>query len=92
MDKAAEVLVIITSSVLVVFLVACIIAIVRFIQLLHSLQRISEKAERLADSAEHIGAFFEKATGPMMFGNFVKNVAQQVFHHSTKEGKDHHHE
>ena len=84
MERASELLVIILSSVLVVFFVCAIVLIVKIIQVAKALKRITEKAEHLADSAEAVGSFFERASTPMAFGKFIYNITQHVFDHNKK--------
>jgi hypothetical protein len=84
MEKASELLIIILSSVLVVFLLTLIVCIVKVIQVVKALKRITDTAERLAGSAEAVGDFFERATGPMAFGKFFYNISQHVIDHKKK--------
>lgn len=85
MEHAAELLTIILSAVLVVFLIVSIVAVVKLIQVIKSLKRITEKAEKLADSAEAIGSFFEKSAGPAAIGKFVYNIISHVMHREKKD-------
>jgi hypothetical protein len=86
MNTAAEVLLIIVSSVLAIFLLVCTIAVIKFIQVLRSLRHIAEQAEKIADSAEAVGEFFRKSAGPIAFSKFVSNIAETVMHH--KKGRE----
>lgn len=81
MNTAAEVLLIIVSSVLSLFLIVAIIAVIKLIQVLRSLHRITEQAEKLADSAEAVGEFFRKSAGPVALGKLLSNVAESVIRH-----------
>lgn len=81
MNTAANILLIIVSSVLSLFLILTIIALVKFIQVLHSLKHIAAQAEKLADSAEAVGEFFRKSAGPMALGRLVSNVIESVREH-----------
>jgi len=81
MDKASELLVIILSSVLVVFIIVCIVAAIKVVQILNTLKRISEKAENLADSAEAIGSYFQKAATPIAFSRFLHNITEVFIQH-----------
>jgi len=80
MDAAADTLLIIVSSTLSVFLVLASIALIYFIKLLRSLQRISEKAENVADSVEAAAETFEKSARPIavlkLVGNIIDNAAK----------------
>ncbi len=82
MDTAAEVLLIIVSATLAIFLVVSIVAIVKIIQILHDIRRIAEKAEQIADKAEAVSEFFQKTAGPAAIVKLISNLV-----HSFKEGK-----
>ncbi len=81
MNSAANILLIIVSSVLSLFLILAIVVLIKFIQILHSLKHIAAKAEKLADSAEAVGEFFRKSAGPMALGRLVTNVIESVRQH-----------
>jgi hypothetical protein len=81
MDKAAEVLVIIVSGALSIFLLVGIIAGIKVVQLISSLKRIANKAESIADSAEVVGDFFRKSAGPVAFTRFIANITETVIRH-----------
>ena len=87
MNTAAEVLLIIVSGVLAIFLIVAIIAVIKLIQVLKSLKRITEQAEKLADSAEAVGEFFRKSAGPVALGKLVANVAESVIRHKKGKGE-----
>ena len=86
MNTAAEVLLLIVSGVLAIFLVVAIIAGIKLIQVLRSLRHITEQAEKLADSAEAVGEFFRKSAGPVALGKLVANVAESVVHRKKNKG------
>lgn len=81
MDTAFKVLVIIVSAALSLFLLGAIIATIKIIQLIKSLKRISEKAEKIVDSAEAVGEFFHRSAGPVALGKFIANITETVMHH-----------
>lgn len=56
-----QTLVIILASTLAVFLVLSIIAVIKIIQILNQVKRITTKAEQLTEKAEAIGDFFKRA-------------------------------
>jgi hypothetical protein len=77
MESTERVLVIILAAALAVFLVLGIIALVKIIQILKDIKRISEKAVSLADKAETIGEFLRQSATPLsimkLMANFFKN-------------------
>ncbi len=77
MESNERILVIFLSVALATFLVLAIIAIVKTIQVLNNLRRISEKMSNLADSAGSIGEFLKKAAGPLAVGRIITNVIKQ---------------
>jgi hypothetical protein len=87
MNTAAEILLIIVSSVLALFLIVAIIAVIKVIQILHNVRHITEQAEKIADSAEAVGEFFSKNAGPIALGKFVANIAETVVRHKKHKEK-----
>lgn len=77
-NNAEEVLVIILSTTLAVFLILGIIAAVKVNQILSQIQRITDKAERFANTAESVGEFFAAATGPAAIGKFISNMSEAM--------------
>ena len=86
LNTASEILLIIVSSVLSIFLIVAIIAGVKLIQILKAVKRITDKAEKLAESAEAIGNFFKKSAGPVALGKFMSNVAENVMNRRKNKG------
>lgn len=72
------VLVIILSTFLGVFLIAGIVLIVKVIQIVGQVKRITEQAEQVADRAEHITAFFEKTATPVALLKLVSNLTSTL--------------
>ncbi len=75
---AETILVIILSVTLAVFLVLGIVALIKLIDILNSLKRITAKAEKFAEGAENLGEFFKDATGKLAIGKLVHNIAHFV--------------
>ena len=75
---AETVLVIILSCTLAVFLVVGIIALIKLIDILNSLKRITDKAEKFAEGAETLGEFFKDVSGNLALGKLVHNIAHYV--------------
>ena len=86
MDTTAEVLVIILSIVLSLFLVIAIVALVLFIKILKEIKHIVQKASSIADKAETVGEFFQKTAGPAALAKLVSNIVHSF--RSTKKGKE----
>lgn len=72
------VLVIILSSFLGLFLILGIVLLVKVIQIVGQIKRITEHAEQVADRAEHMAAFFEKTATPVALVKLVSNLAEVV--------------
>ncbi len=81
MENAQQILVIILSIMLALFLLLGIFALTKLIQLLDHLKKITEKAEKLADTAESVGEFFKYTAGPAAIGKLVANITGVVFKH-----------
>lgn len=84
MENAEQILVVILSSALAVFLLLAIVATVKLIQILNHLKSISQKAEKIANTAETVGEFFKYTAGPAAIGKFFSNVSDAVHKHSKK--------
>ncbi len=82
-----QILVIIVSATLTLFLVLAIVALVYIIRIVKSLQRVTDKAEDLVDKAEMVGELFGKAAGPVAIGRLVTNITDTVFKKSSKHRK-----
>ena len=74
MDDAAQLLLIIVSSALTVFLVALVIALVFLIQLLRRVKRLSERADHVADSVEAAANAFQKTAAALAIFKFVSSI------------------
>jgi hypothetical protein len=84
MENAEQLLVIILSSTLTVFLIVSIIAVVYIIKLVKIVQRISAKAEALTDKAEAVGEFMQHAAGPILMGKVVAGISDHFFSRKSK--------
>ena len=89
MDNAEQILVIMLSTALAIFLILAIVATIKIIQILNHLKTISEKAEKIANTAETVGEFFKYTAGPVAIGKLFSNVSDAVHKHNkkSKEGK-----
>lgn len=84
MYNAQEILVIILSTTLAVFLILAIIAAVKVNQILAQIQRITDKAEKFADKAESVSEFFSYTGGTAALGKLVANITDAM----KRKGKD----
>lgn len=82
--EAQEILVVILSSFLALFLLLGIILLVLCIKIANHIKHISERAEQIADKAEDVADFFSKAATPMALGKLISNISD-VFR--KKRGK-----
>ncbi|HUS26447.1 MAG TPA: hypothetical protein VMY99_03805 [Nevskiaceae bacterium] len=82
MDDAEQILIIIISSFLGVFLILSIIFLVQMLRLVKTLRHIAQTAEKVIDSAESVGDVFRKAAGPLGFMRIVSAVADTVSRHN----------
>lgn len=73
------------STALAVFLVIAIIAGVNAIKLLKTLQRIADKAESFATSAEAVGQAVKHTVGALSLSRFIKGITN--FTHKQEEDK-----
>jgi hypothetical protein len=69
-----QILLIILSTAFAVFLIIGIIALIKIVQLLNHIKHIVEKAEQIADKAEHVTEFFQKSAGTVAIGKLISNI------------------
>lgn len=86
MGNAENTLVVILASALAIFLLLAIIAAAKIIQILNHLKSISEKAEKIANTAESVGEFFKYSAGPAALLKFMSNVTEAVSKHRRRKG------
>ncbi|MCA9325034.1 hypothetical protein KDA23_03140 [Candidatus Saccharibacteria bacterium] len=84
MENAESILVIITSSVLVIFLVLSIIATIMSIKIMKKVKRVVAKAEDVLDTAEEAAEAFKNVGGKMSFLKVVQNIVSMVNDHKKK--------
>lgn len=85
MNTSEEILVIILSTALAVFLILGIFALIKLNQILNHVNHITEKAENLADKAEEVGEFFQKTATSTALVRLIGNIAHS--YRSGKQGK-----
>ena len=84
MDTATQILVIIISAVLGIFLVLFIIALVYVIGIAHRVKEIVSRAESVAGSVEAAASAFEKTATPLAVLKLVSNIVA----HAQKRKKE----
>lgn len=83
MENAQELLVIIVSATLTVFLIVSTILLVLVIKVVRAIKRVTDTAEALADKAENIADVFTHASTPIMLGKILSNLTD-VFRTKSK--------
>jgi hypothetical protein len=82
-----DVLVIILSATLAVFLLVAIILTISLIKLVKQLRVISDKAEEIVNDVEAVSGFFRKSAGPVALTGLVSNIVSKVAEFKDKRGK-----
>ncbi len=90
MGNSEQILVIILSATLAIFLILGIVALVKLIQILNHLKVISEKAEKLINTAENVGEFFRYTAGPAAIVKLFSNISDVVFKHKKSSKSEEH--
>ena len=86
MENATEILVIILSSFLALFLLLGLILTVMLIRLTKTISRVAEKAEGAVGNVEAAASVLKNAAGPLAAGKFLVNIAD-LFVNKTKGKK-----
>ena len=76
MNNAEQILVIIVSATLTLFLVVSILVLVKVLKVLDQIKRIGDHAEQVAENVEHTSEYFQKAAGPMAILKVIGNLAE----------------
>ena len=82
-----DVLVIILSSTLAIFLVLSIIVAIKSIQILNAIKRITDKVEEIADKAETVSNIIAKSAGFSVVGKLLSFMMDNVFNKKVKKSK-----
>lgn len=77
-QSAESILVIITSAVLIIFLLVAIVAAVYLVKLAKNVRKVVAKAEDVVDSAEAVTEAFRNVGGPLAALKLVRNIVQIV--------------
>ena len=80
---AFQILVIVLSIMLAIFLLLAVIATVFILKLVKNLKQISDKAVYLVDNASTVAATMKKAAAPAVVAKFI---AEQIGHAIKKHG------
>jgi hypothetical protein len=86
MNTAFDILVIILSTFLAVFLILAIVATVAIIKLVRSVNRVVAKGEHMITSAEHAADIFKNAAVPLSTVRVVTNIIETLTKH--KKGNE----
>ena len=78
MNTTFDVLVIVLSSLLGIFLILAIISIALVLKLLKSLRAVVAKGEHLVDSAEELGEILKRNAGAVNIVKLLMNVVKTV--------------
>jgi uncharacterized protein YoxC len=87
MDTAAEVLLIVVSSALTIFLIVLIVALVFVIKILKQVKRVTEQAENAVDSIESAANTIKNTASPLAILKLVGNIVSQASKYNKKRGK-----
>lgn len=80
-----QIILVILSLTLALFLTVSIIATIKVIQILDHLKKITIKAESIADKAESVTTFFQNKTSHVALGTLISNIFNASREH--KSGK-----
>lgn len=86
MDTAAEVLLIIVSSVLSVFLIVAVVAFIYVISVLRQVKRITQRAENVADSVESAAHVFERTASPLAVLKIIADIVDKATKMRKRKG------
>lgn len=89
MNTAEKTLVLILSAALAVLLVLAIIAIIKVIKILKQVNRLTDKAEHVAESAESMTAAFKKGAGSFVIGRLVMKMLKKAMGSKTTANRRH---
>ncbi len=82
-----DILVIILSITLAIFLVVAIILAIGLIKLVKDVRKITAKAGEIVDDVEAVSGFFRKAAGPVAITSLINNIVTTVADFNKKGKK-----
>lgn len=83
---AAEILLIVVSTTLSVFLIVLIVALVYLIGILKQIKRITQRAENVADSVESAAQVFERSASPLALLKLVGEIIDKAYKIRKRKG------
>jgi len=86
MNTASEILVIIVSSVLAIFLVVLIVVLIQASKLIKQVKRVTVRAENVADSMEAAASAFERTASPIAIIKIIGNIIDQTTRSRKRKG------
>jgi len=87
MDTAAEVLLIVVSSALTIFLIVTIVALVYVIKILKQVKRVTEQAENAVDSIESAAETFKNTASPLAVLKLIGKIVSQASKYNSNKKK-----
>lgn len=75
---AFEILVIVLSVMLGIFLITAIVLGVGVIKLVGQIRIITAKADAIVDDVEMVSGFFRKTAAPVAIGNLLSNIVSMI--------------
>ncbi len=82
-----DILVIILSIALAIFLVTAIVLAIGLVKLVKQLRVITSKAEEIVDDVEVVSGFFRKSAAPVAITSLLSNIVSKITEHN-KKGKN----
>lgn len=82
-----DILVIILSAALAVFLIVAIILTIGLVKLVKQLRVITAKAEEIVDDVEVVSGFFRKSAGPVAITSLLSNIVSKITDFNKKDKK-----
>lgn len=76
MDTASQILIIIVSGVLTIFLIVLIVLLSQVIKLVKQVKLIADKAEKAVESVSTAGEMLRNASGPLAVVKLVRNMVK----------------
>jgi heme/copper-type cytochrome/quinol oxidase subunit 2 len=86
MNTASEVLLIIVSAILAIFLLVLIAAVIYVVKILRQVKRITERAESVAGSVEAAASVFGRTATPLAILKIIGKIMGQA--NKTRKRKD----
>lgn len=87
MNDAAEILVIINSVFLILFLLLSIVLLSQAIIIARRIKRLVAKAENVADTLEAVGQAAKQAVTPVSYANILKQAVQSIKKQADRQRK-----